>query len=202
MRRRAAGILRPQGLNAASGAVTGAGAPWVVSKAEFARLMGVAKSMVSKWLGNGSLGPGARQDGRIDVRLACSNLGRPMPAAAPMVPRADFAAAWAMGAPQTADADDADDDPEALDPDALLQVRLSTQRLALRRQELDLAEREGRLVDAAAAAAETERLARELRGQIMLVPGDVADLCVGQRAGDIELIIARALESALMRASG
>lgn len=93
--------------------------------------------------------------------------------------------------------DDGDDE-----PDALLQVRLSTQRVALRRQELDLAEREGRLVDAAAVAAETERLARELRGQVMLVPGDIADQCVGLQAGQIELIIAQALEGALARASG
>ena len=168
--------------------------PWIVSKAEFARLMGVSKPMVSKWVNGGSLGPALRQDERIDVRLACTNLGRPMPSGAPVITSADLASARPMGGARPDDGDD--------EPDALLQVRLSTQRVALRRQELDLAEREGRLVDAAAVAAETERLARELRGQVMLVPGDIADQCVGLQAGQIELIIAQALEGALARASG
>lgn len=166
-----------------------ASGPWIVSKADFARLMGVSKPMVSKWVAESRMGAGLRADGSIDVAAACRSLGRAVPerGQAPV-------AALALAAPVPA-ANMADDDGASLDP--LLESRIAAARLRVRRDELDLAEREGRLVDAATVRSTVESLSRQLRERVMAVPGDIADRCVGMSAARIELLLSESLESAL-----
>lgn len=156
-------------------------APWFVRKSDFARLMGVSKPMVSKWVNESRLGAGLRADGMIDVIAACRSLGRPVP---------DRGAAGDTPTLQLSDVVPAGGDP-------LLAARTASARLKVVKEELDLAERQGRLVDAAAVKSTVEALSRELRERVMAVPADIADRCVGMPAGRIEFLIAESLEAAL-----
>lgn len=166
--------------------------PWIVTKAEFSRLMNVSKPMVSKWIAESRLGAGARGDGRIDVAIACRSLGRPIPTRGVAI-----AADLMSGARPMVMTPPPADPPDDGEPDELLQSRIASARMKVEREQLDLDERRGRLVDRAAVEAAVEGKARRLRDAIMAVPGDVADQCVGLDASRIEQIMATRLERAI-----
>jgi len=182
--------------------------PWIVTKTEFARLLGVSQPMVSKLVSNGKLGPGLLSDGRIDVGLACRNAGYPDPRRVraevdvnPGVAGTDVAGEASRESPRPWRADDGvDSDQGDAASDEMQAARLLRLQHQARQAELDTAEREGRLVDRAAVEQAVETKARQFRDAMLAVPARIADECARlMHSSDIEFKMTQAIEDALMQ---